>query len=85
MHTGDRTLVQDIQSLLTLLVTVHAASLSAIYTHPSKVKEFHNCVYNLKVLFSSIRDMVSSCMSWGLCSGKYQDGLLGYGTMCLGR
>jgi hypothetical protein len=40
MPISNKTLVEDIQSLVTLLVTVHAASLTAIYTPPWEVKCF---------------------------------------------
>jgi hypothetical protein len=53
MPTSNKTLVQNMQSLVTFLVTVHAASLAAIYMPPSEVKEFQNGIDNLEV-FSAV-------------------------------
>lgn len=73
MSVSNKTLVQDIQSLVTFLVTVHAASLIVIYIPPSEVKEFQNGADNMEVLFSSIIDILSSYMSLGLYSSEYEE------------
>ena len=73
MPVSNKTLAQDIQSLVTFLVTVHAASLTGIYTPPSEVKEFQNGTDNLEVFFTSNIDFLSSYMSLGLYSSKYEE------------
>ena len=73
MPVSNKTLVQDIQSLVTFLVTVDAASLTVIYTPPSEVKECQNATDKLEVFFSSIIDILNSYMGLGLYSSKYEE------------